>query len=136
MLETLIESATRLCGAQIGVILRLDGDIYRMAVAYGVSPEHKEFLEQNPIRPVGRGTVTGRVVSECRTIHIHDVLADPDYQWSEAQKVGGFRTLLGVPMLDAVVIPLVGGCVLAVGGGLASAELIDGLGKMMAARRR
>src|SRR3989338_8782400 len=99
VLETLIENATRLCGAKIGVILRLDGDIYRTAVAYGVSPEHKEFLEQNPIRPVGRGTVTGRVVSECRTIHIHDVLADPDYQWSEAQKVGGFRTLLGVPML-------------------------------------
>ena len=99
VLETLIENATRLCGAQIGVILRLDGDIYRMAVAYGVSPEHREFLEQNPIRPVGRGTVTGRVVSERRTVHIHDVLADPDYQWSEAQKVGGFRTLLGVPML-------------------------------------
>jgi GAF domain-containing protein/anti-sigma regulatory factor (Ser/Thr protein kinase) len=99
VLETLIENATRLCDAKIGVILRLDGDIYRMAVAYGVSPKHKEFLEQNPIRPVGRGTVTARVVSERRTVQIHDVLDDPEYQWAEAQKVGGFRTVLGVPML-------------------------------------
>jgi GAF domain-containing protein len=99
VLETLIENATRLCDAKIGIILRLDGDIYRMAVAYGVSPKHKEFLEQNPIRPVGRGTVTARVVSERRTVQIHDVMADPEYQWTEAQEVGGFRTVLGVPML-------------------------------------
>ena len=56
-------------------------------------------MKRNPIPPLGRKSLTGRVVSERRTIHIHDVLADPDYQWTEAQKVGGFRTLLGVPML-------------------------------------
>ena len=27
------------------------------------------------------------------------MLADPDYTWVEAQKLGGFRTILGVPML-------------------------------------
>jgi GAF domain-containing protein len=67
VLKTLIENATRLCGAEQGSIVRPDADIYR--------------------------------ISERRTVHIHDVLADPDFQWSEAQKVGGFRTLLGVPML-------------------------------------
>jgi transcriptional regulator with GAF, ATPase, and Fis domain len=99
VLETLIENATRLCDAEQGAIVKLEGDIYRRVVSYGVSPEFNEFLKRNPIPPPGRKSVVGRVVSERRTIHIHDVLADPDYEWTEAQKVGGFRTLLGVPML-------------------------------------
>jgi len=99
VLQTLIENATRLCDAEQGNIVKPEGDIYRRVVSYGVSPEYKEFLERNPIPPPGQKSVFGRVVSERRTIHIHDVLADPDYQWTEAQKVGGFRTLLGVPML-------------------------------------
>ncbi|MCH7914097.1 MAG: GAF domain-containing protein [Deltaproteobacteria bacterium] len=99
VLETLIENATRLCGAKTGGILRPDGDIYRIVVTYGVSPEYNEWLKRNPIPPPGRKSMTGRVVSERRTIHIHDVLADPDWQWTEAQKVSGMRTILGVPML-------------------------------------
>ena len=99
VLQTLVENATRLCDARTGAIARPDGDVYRLAVAYGLSPGYKEFLERNPVPPPGRNSVTGRVVSEGRTIHIHDVLADPDFQWTEAQKIGGFRTVLGVPML-------------------------------------
>jgi len=99
VLETLIENATRLCGAKHGAIVRPAGDIYRIAVSYGISPEFNEFLKRNPIPPPGRKSVTGRVVSERRTIHIHDVLADPDYQWTESQKVSGNRTVLGVPLL-------------------------------------
>jgi GAF domain-containing protein len=99
VLQTLVENATKLCDAENGAILRPDGDVYRMAVSCGVSPEYKEFLERNPVPPPGRKTVTGRVISERRTVHIHDVLADPEFQWSEAQKVGRFRTVLGVPML-------------------------------------
>jgi len=99
VLETLIENATRLCGAGQGAILRPDGDIYRIVVRYGVSPEYNEWLKRNPIPPPGRKSMTGRVVSERRTIHIHDVLADPDWQWPESQKVGGIRTVLGVPLL-------------------------------------
>ena len=99
VLQTLVENATRLCDARTGAIVRPDGDVYRLAVSYGLSPEYKEFLERNPVPPPGRKAVTGRVLSERRTIHIHDVLADLDYQWTEAQKVGGFRTILGVPML-------------------------------------
>jgi GAF domain-containing protein len=98
VLETLIENATRLCDAEQGTIVRPDGDIYRIAVSYGASVEYKEFLERNPAPP-GQKSMAGRVLSERRTVHIHDVLADPDFQWTEAQKVGGFRTLLGVPML-------------------------------------
>src|SRR5438477_8183482 len=51
ILETLIESATKLCGAQLGQINRLDGEVYRLAVAYNIPPEFKAFIERNPLRP-------------------------------------------------------------------------------------
>ncbi len=94
VLETLIENATRLCGADSGFIFRMDGNLLRSAVAYNVPQELKDFLEQNPIRP-DRGTTVGRVALECRVVHIPDVLADPEYKFP----MGGGRTILGVPML-------------------------------------
>ena len=99
VLETLVENATKLCGAERGLIFRLDGDVYRVAVHYGPhSPAWLEFLDRNPIR-LGRGTLTGRTALERRVVHIPDVLADPEYQWAESQRLGGFRAILGVPML-------------------------------------
>src|SRR5262249_52880024 len=98
VLETLVENATRLCGANRGAIIRPDGDLYRVAAIYGASPEYREFVERNPPR-IGRGSVFGRVALARRMGHIEDVLADPEYQWTDAQRVGGFRTVLGVPML-------------------------------------
>ena len=99
VLETLIENATKLCGADKGYIHRLRGDAYTMAVSYGASDEFKTFMKEHPIHASGRETLVGRVVLERRPVHIPDVLSDPDYKWSEAQKAGGYRTLLGVPML-------------------------------------
>src|SRR5207247_1068287 len=99
VLETLIENATKLSGADKGYIHRLERDVYTIAVSYGATPEVKEFMEQHPIHPSGRANLVGRVVAERRPVHIPDVLADPEYKWSEAQQAGGFRTLLGVPML-------------------------------------
>ena len=55
-------------------------------------------MRRNPILP-GRGTAAGRAVAEGKTIHIPDVLADPEYDYAGGQKVGGFRTLLGVPLM-------------------------------------
>jgi signal transduction histidine kinase len=98
VLETLIENAARLCDAEKAFIHRQVGDLYVMAASHGATPEFKDFMEQHPIRP-GRGTLVGRVVAERRPVHIHDVLADPEFQFLEAQRIGGFRTLLGVPML-------------------------------------
>ena len=99
VLETLIENATKLCGADRGYIHRLEGNVYTIAVSYGATDEFKKFMEEYPIRASNRGTLMGRVVLERRPVHIPDVLADPEYKWSEAQQRGGFRTLLGVPML-------------------------------------
>ena len=97
VLETLIESATKLCAAEQGFIFRFDGEFCRSVAAYGASPELIDFVQRNPIRP-GRGTLTARVALERQPVHIPDVLADPEYTYGAA-KVGGVRTDLGVPML-------------------------------------
>jgi GAF domain-containing protein/CheY-like chemotaxis protein len=96
VLETLIENATRLCSAEAGVIFRFDGELLRLAAAYHVSPEFKDFVERNPLGP-GRGTAVGRALLEGRAVHIHDVLADPEYTYP-GLGLGVFRTILGIPM--------------------------------------
>ena len=99
VLETLVENATKLCGAQRGLIFRLDGEVYRLAVHYGAPPPGWiDFLKRNPIPP-GRGTLVGRTALERRTVHIPDVLTDPQYEWSQSQRLGSFRAILGVPMV-------------------------------------
>jgi two-component system, NtrC family, sensor kinase len=98
VLDTLLTSAARLCQADHSFIFLRDGDAYRFAAGSGDIPEWIEYLKQQTIRP-GRGTVAARAVLERRTVHIPDVLADPEYTFLEAQKRGGFRTALGVPLL-------------------------------------
>jgi signal transduction histidine kinase len=98
VLETLVENATRLCGAEGGLIAREDGEVFRMVAEYGAPPAFSEYWRRNVIRP-GRGSVTGRAALERRTVHIVDVLADPEYSLHEAQRVGGYRSSLCVPML-------------------------------------
>ncbi len=98
MLETLVENAVRLCGADQGTIRRFDGELLHSAANYGVSPELRDLTERTTLRPE-RGSIAGRVALERRTIHFHDVLADPEYQWSEAQRLAQIRTALGVPLL-------------------------------------
>jgi len=96
VLQTLVQSAGRLCGADFATITRQKDGVLFFAEAYGYS-----FIEYVRALPVerGRGTATGRALLEGRVIHIADVLADPDYTWAEAQRLGGYRTVLGVPML-------------------------------------
>jgi GAF domain-containing protein len=103
VLDTLLENATHLCDAESGLIWRFDGEVFRAAAAYGVQKELVDFWAQNPIRP-GRGSVTGRAALDRRTVQITDALADPEYQLAESQKMGGYRTLLGVPMLRENVL--------------------------------
>ncbi len=98
VLETLVENAASLCRADTGFILRFDGEVHRWAADFGVSEEFREHVQKNPI-PRGRASLTGRVELGRRPVHVLDVLADPDYQLREHQSIGGFRTMLGVPML-------------------------------------
>ena len=60
--------------------------------------EFLRYLAENPVTP-GRGTITGRAALEGRTVHIVDMLQDPEFTWLEAQAKGGHRTVLGVPLL-------------------------------------
>jgi GAF domain-containing protein len=98
VLQTLVESAARLCEADKATITRQrEGKFYR-AEAYGFSPEFMEAVKDLPVE-MERGSITGRALVENRTVHIPDVQADPEYTFAEAQKLGDFRTVLGVPML-------------------------------------
>ena len=98
VLQTLVESAARLCDADKAIITReKNGTLYR-AEAYGFSREFMDHVRGTPIK-VERGSAFGRALLEGRVIHIPDVKADPDYTFMEHQKLGDFRTALAVPML-------------------------------------
>jgi signal transduction histidine kinase len=98
VLDTLVSAAARLCGADAAVILQKDGYLYRVGANYGFSPEFVEYAREHPIR-ADRSTLTGRVALEGKTVHIPDVLLDPDYTAAGYQKLGNYRTCLGVPLL-------------------------------------
>jgi two-component system, NtrC family, sensor kinase len=98
VLQTLVESAARLCEADQGTITRQIGGKFFRAETYGFSPEFMVFVRDVPVE-AERGTVNGRTLLEGKIIHISDVLTDPDYTWAEAQRLGSYRTVLGVPML-------------------------------------
>jgi two-component system, NtrC family, sensor kinase len=95
--ETVVESAVRVCGADKAFIFRFDGELLRVAAAFNAPPEFQEWVAQNPIRP-GRHSGSARAALERRTIHIHDVQADPEYSYG-AKNVEAIRTILGVPIL-------------------------------------
>ena len=98
VLNALIESATRLCGATRGHIFQFDGEVLRFAAAYGAWPGFTDYLESHPLRP-GMGSVAGRAALERGTCHVHDVLSEPGYEHGDLLKQQGYRTVLAVPML-------------------------------------
>src|SRR5215468_10655287 len=98
VLQTLVESAARLCDADKASIIReRDGAFYR-AEAYGFSREYLDYVQHFPVKP-DRGSASGRALLEGRVIHIADATADPEYTLTDVQKLGGYRTVLSVPML-------------------------------------
>jgi signal transduction histidine kinase len=98
VLQTLVESAARLCDADQGTITRQKDGVFYRAEAYGFPPEFIEMVRDVPVMPE-RGSMNGRTLLEGKVVHVPDVLADPDYTFVEAQRLGRYRTLLGVPML-------------------------------------
>jgi len=98
VLDTLVESASRLCVTEKGAIMMRDGDVYRISADYGFAPEAVEWATTHPLRPT-RSSLTGRVALDGKTVHIPDVLADPEYHATDYQQAFGYRAALGVPLL-------------------------------------
>src|SRR5262249_38348601 len=99
VLDTLVESATKLCEADIGYLGRPKGDgFFRAEATYGFSSALKDLVERTPWK-AGRESAIGRVLLERASIHIPDAATDPEYRMVEHQKVGGYHATFGVPLL-------------------------------------
>jgi signal transduction histidine kinase len=101
VLKTLIENAVRLCTAQEGSLFQFDGELCHLGAMYGGLASTEKYLTENPFSPT-RGTIVGRAALERRTVHVANILADPEYTgFSDLVRPGQnrYRTLLAVPML-------------------------------------
>src|SRR5262249_52523008 len=109
VLDTVVETAVRLCGADSGNIAIREGEVYRpVASSYSAAePEFWAALRQRRFVP-GRDSMAGRVALEGRVVHVEDRAADPDYAVPEAVAAGN-RTALGVPLLrEGAVLGVIG----------------------------
>jgi GAF domain-containing protein len=98
VLDTLVESAARLCEADMAATLRQKGSNYVYAASHGLPLELQEEWRVIELTR-GRGTVTGRTVLEGKVVHVHDIQADPEYTLTAVKEKQGARTILGVPLL-------------------------------------
>jgi len=98
VLNTLADSAGRLCQAENVQIFLRDGEVYRLVASNGFSPEYQEYVRQHPIT-AGRGTLVARTALVVAPVHIPDVLVDSEYTYHEGQKLSGYRAMLGVPLV-------------------------------------
>jgi class 3 adenylate cyclase len=98
VLNALIVSVAQLCGADTGIIARQEGSIFGAVAGYGHEPEIWASIQKVPIS-AGRGTFIGRTIAEGRTVHIPDILNDPEWDRGPMQAIVGFRSVLGAPLL-------------------------------------
>ena len=108
VLNTIVETAARLCNAEFAVIFRLQDGQYHSAASNNAEDTFLRHAAQHPI-PAGRGSLIGRTALERKTIHLPDCLADPEYTYLEWQSIGKYRSMLGVPLMrEDVPIGVIG----------------------------
>ena len=104
VLDTLVQTAARLCKADAGGVTVRQGDIFRYTAFYGFSKELIAILRERPLVP-SRDTVAGRTAMEGQVVHLADLTADPTYGWTQAAAVKEVRSIIGVPLLrDGMVV--------------------------------
>jgi GAF domain-containing protein len=98
VLDTLVESAARLCEADMGCIVRPQDSHFQFAANYRMPQQFVELVTTTAIAS-GRGTLAGRVLLDGHAVHIPDVFADREFTFSDAQRIAGIRSGLGVPLM-------------------------------------
>jgi GAF domain-containing protein len=100
VLQSVIETAVRLCRADNAIIYRLEDGACRFAAGHGHDQESMEAVRARP-HPIDNGTVVGRAIGARATVQIEDVQADPLYQVKDLARRGNVRTVIGVPLMRA-----------------------------------
>src|SRR5439155_7837054 len=95
--DAIVATAARLCNADAAYIAPRDGDVYPVAADFAIMPEFAAYVRSHPLRP-GRDSASGRALLEGRAVQFEDVAANPEYS-GQALKLGGYHTLLGVPLM-------------------------------------
>ena len=99
VLDTLVESAARLCRADRTVIRIARGGLYHHVSDYGFLPEVTERMMHEPVEPTDGGSMVGRVLFEGKAVHLIDAQADPDEDMARRARTTGTRSILGVPLM-------------------------------------
>jgi signal transduction histidine kinase len=108
VLDTIVQTASRLCEAEFALIFKLEEDEYKIASSNNAAAAFVKHAADHPIPP-GRSSLVGRTALERKTVHMPDCLADPEYLALDYQTVGNYRTMLGVPLLrEGVPIGVIG----------------------------
>jgi GAF domain-containing protein len=98
VLATLVQTVARLCRADQASLFRRRDELYHLVAAHDLPEEAADFMRTHPPEPDER-TLTGRVIKQRQIVHIHDVLQDKNYVYGELQRIQGYRTMLGIPLM-------------------------------------
>ena len=98
ILQSVVNTAARLCRAEAAVIFRLQEGLYRFAAGYSLDPAYVEIEQHTPISP-GPGTIVGRAAMSRQIARIDDAWTDPLYEKRQDAEIGSVRSMIGVPLM-------------------------------------